>query len=296
MNHLLPVRTFPKILLILLSLVVIGLAVWAAAGLLFPPPVLEVTFIDVGQGANVGDAILLRSSEGKVVLIDGGYPNTGALAYLQSQNVTHIDTVILSHAHDDHSGGLVDVFKNIKVDQFIYNGQELDTPVFTNLMSAVKAAGVPIRVVKKGDTIAFGKLTFKVIHPRKINKDTVNNNSIVMRLEDGSVSFLFTGDLMKLQEQLLVDTLQPIQVDILKIPHHGANTSSSAAFIEKVHPALAIYSSGIGNMHHLPQPETFETLKTYGDPPVYGTDVNGTIIVRTDGRTYTVEMERGDPR
>jgi competence protein ComEC len=269
-----------------------------AVGLLAPLE-LEVTYINVGDmGPDhpgvVGDSILLRSSEGRQVLIDGGFPNGSALAYLQAHNVDHLDLVVLTHAHDDHTGGLIEILKNIPVDLLVYNGQPLDSPIFAELEAAIGSQNVTTRVVKAGDTLPFGSLKFQVLSPRKINPDSINNNSVVLRLVNGKVSFLFTGDTQHLEEARLVASGVPLQADIFKIPHHGADSSSSMAFLVEVAPTIAIYSVGTGNMYDFPHAVTLENLDALGTQ-VFGTDVNGTVTVITDGKTYSVNPERGGP-
>jgi competence protein ComEC len=268
-----------------------------SAGIL-PSPQLEVTYIDVGylgpdQPGVIGDSILLKSSEGKVALIDGGYPNGLALAYLKAHNITHIDLMILTHPHDDHDGGLIDVLKTIPVDLLVTNGQTLnDSSIYVDFEKAVEDSGIQTRIVKSREKIAFGSLSFQVLSPRKIDPDTVNGNSIVMRLADGKVSFLFTGDTQLLEETRLVNSGAPLQSTILKIAHHGADTSSSPDFLMAVAPSVAIYSAGTGNMYEFPHAITLKNLHDLG-VPVYGTDLNGTIAVHTDGKTFEVIPERG---
>lgn len=277
-----------RILLVLPVLLIVGLAF-----ILFRPPVpqVEVNYIDVGQA----DSILLRSSEGKVALIDGGDKNFGALEYLQANNVTHIDLMVLTHRHDDHSGGLPEILSAIPVDRVVTNGQELLEPVLSEWQTAFEESGAEASVVKAGDKIPFGSLTFQVLSPRKINPTSVNNNSVVLRLEVGQVSFLFTGDMQKLEEERLLKTGENLHVNILKVAHHAGDTSSSVPFIEKVLPDVAIYFSRTGNWFGFPHQGPLDTFKAF-NIPVYGTDVNGTITVKTDGKTYTITTERGGPR
>lgn len=267
---------------------------------LVPPPQVEVTYIDVGDmGPNekgvIGESILLRSSEGKTVLIDGGYPNQKAVSYLKSHNINDLDLVVLTHAHDDHTGGLIDVIRTIPVGRMVSNGQPLDTPIYHQLEEAVRGAGLEIDVVKSGDKIPFGSLVFDVLSPAVINPDSVNINSIVMRLEVGKVAFLFTGDTEHLEEQRLLDSGQAQPVNILKIAHHASSTSSLPGFITAISPGVAIYSAGAGNEDGFPHAVTLETLRSAG-ATIYSTDMNGTIVVQTDGKSYQVLPERGGAR
>jgi competence protein ComEC len=283
------------VLLIAVVLVISGIVAYR----LLPPPSVQVDYIDVGHVGEtgvVGDSILLTSSEGKVVLIDGGYNGAGALEHLQKRGITHIDMIVLSHPHDDHAAGLIDILKNIPVDRMVTNGQTLDdSDLYKQLQKTVKETKVRTQIVRAGATLPFGRLSFKVLAPASINKAIGhNNNSIVLRLDVGKVSFLFVGDAMKMEEQWMLDAKAPLHVNILKVGHHGDDTASSPVFLETVKPEVAIYSAGKGNMHLLPKPETIANLLQVG-AEIYGTDINGTITVLTDGKTYTIKTERGGP-
>jgi competence protein ComEC len=291
-------RIPPRLRLILLIAIILLLS-GAVAYRLLPPPSIQVDYIDVGhigEEGVVGDSILLTSSEGKVVLIDGGYSGAGALEHLQKRGITHIDMIVLSHPHDDHASGLIDVLNAIPVDRMVANGQTLDdSALYKQLQQVIKTTRVKYQIVRAGDTLPFGRLSFKVLAPPSINKTIGhNNNSIVLRLEVGRVSFLFVGDAMKMEEQWMMDAGVPLHVNILKVGHHGDDTASSPAFLETVKPEVAIYSAGKGNMHLLPKQETLDNLLQVG-ADVYGTDMNGTITVFTDGKTYTIKTERGGP-
>jgi competence protein ComEC len=238
----------------------------------------------------VGDAILLRSSEGKTALIDAGYPNRLALEYLVANNVTHIDMVIISHPHDDHIGGLLDVLGTIPVDLIVSNGEQLHSPINNALEARIQSTGVKTRVVQGGDQIPFGSLVFDVLSPVVISPEDANLNSLVLRLPVGQVAFLFTGDTYRQEELRLVAAGKNVQADILKLAHHGAHTSNDPKFIARVAPSTAIYSVGTGNTYGFPHPSTLETLNAAG-VEVFGTDVYGTIVITTDGKTYQIFPE-----
>lgn len=286
-----------QILLSAVLLLLVGAGLWLA--LRPAPPSVTVDYINVGHIGDtepgvVGDSILIQSSEGKVALIDGGYPDTGVLPYLKSQNITHIDLLVVTHAHDDHTGGLAEVLRAIPVDRLVHNGQGLDSPIYAEFQRAIQESGVPVSVVKAGDKLPFGRLTFLVLSPRKVNPNSINNSSVVLRLVVGKIGFLFTGDMQQLEENRLLAINAQVQADILKLAHHGAATSSSAPFIERVKPSVAIYSAGKDNKYGFPEKSTLDTLHALG-VEVYGTDINGTIRVTTDGKTYVVHPERGGP-
>jgi len=258
------------------------------------PLSVEVNYINVTDHDGIGDSILIRSSEGKVALIDGGFPNSGACKYLESKNIDFIDLMVLSHPHDDHAGGLIEIMQKIPADKLVINGQAIQSPIYDSFEDEVKETGYHPIVAKAGDTLPFGSFKFQVLSPPRINPKVQNDNSLVLRLAVGKVIFLFTGDITKLQETWLIDNQAPLKSDILKIPHHGAADSALPAFILQVHPAIAIYSAGTGNSYNFPEQFTLNTLKSVG-AKIYGTNVNGTITVTTDGNTYTVKTNQGGP-
>jgi beta-lactamase superfamily II metal-dependent hydrolase len=182
----------------------------------------------------------------------------------------------------------------IPVDHVVTNGDPDITPDYLDFEAAIVESGAEHTVVKKDDSLPFGSLTFEVLSPRKINPTSTNNNSIVLRLEVGKVTFLFTGDIQELEEMRLVNSRAPLRADILKIPHHAADTSSRPVFLETVKPDVAIYMAETGNIHGFPHQVTLENLTIVG-AQIYGSDVNGTITVTTDGRNYGVQTERGEP-
>jgi beta-lactamase superfamily II metal-dependent hydrolase len=244
---------------------------------------LQVHYIDVGQG----DAILIITPDGQTMLIDGGETNTGIVQYLQSKGIQHLNLVVATHPHSDHIGGLVQVLNAIPVDKVITNGQPHTTSVYENFLDAIASAKAEYIEVKRGDTITLSSLVFNVLNP-VITTGDINNNSIVLMLVYGKVILLFMGDAQTDAEvSMLASGLIP-KVDILKVGHHGSRTASSPAFLAVAKPTIAIYSAGIGNDYGNPHPETIAALQAIG-ATIYGTDVNGTIIVTSDGSGYSIE-------
>lgn len=247
---------------------------------------LRVHYIDVGQG----DAILIEAPDGQKMLIDGGDTNTGIVQYLQSKGIQHINLVVATHPHSDHIGGLVQVLKAIPVDKVITNGQSHTTTVYENFLDAIATAKAEYAEVKRGDTITLGSMVFNVLNP-VITIGDINNNSIVLKLVYGKVTFLFMGDAQTDAEASMIASGLIPKVDILKVGHHGSRTASSPAFLAVAKPAVAIYSAGIGNDYGHPHPETIVALQAIG-ATIYGTDVNGTIIVTSDGSGYSIETAK----
>jgi competence protein ComEC len=252
-----------------------------------PLPQLHIHFIDVGQG----DSILLDLGETEV-LIDGGDRSPGVTAYLQDYVDGTLEVMIATHPHADHIGGLIAVLDSFQVNQVWYNGDSADSKTYTEFMAAVQAEGADTHIGKRGDRINVGQLTFVLLNPTTLS-GTTNTNSIVMSLSYGSVDFLFTGDAEKEAEgaMLVASDMSVPDVEILKVGHHGSRTASSPDFLAATKPEVAIYMAGEGNTYGHPHQETLTALSQIG-ATIYGTDVNGTITVTTNGETYSVSTEK----
>ena len=253
---------------------------------------LTVHFIDVGQG----DCILIDLGQTEV-LIDGGERNTGAADYIRPYIDGPLDAIVATHSHADHIGGLIDVLGAYKVTDVFVNGENATTATFKSFISAVAVDGAVVHQVEIGNIIHVGNLTFTVFNPgHTLVPDDPNNNSIVLNLKYGSVDFLFTGDAENSTETkiMLQSEVQPPDVDILKVGHHGSRTASSEAFLEMINPEVAVYSAGVNNPYGHPHRQTIIALNNAG-AKVYGTDVHGTVVITTDGTGYTVKTEKQAP-
>ena len=247
----------------------------------------RVHFIDVGQG----DAILIQAPDGEVGLIDGGVAGSGVVQYLQNSGITHLDLVIATHPHEDHIGGLVEVLNAFPVDRVITNGIKHTILTYEHFLDAIISSKAEYVEVKRGDTISLGDLNFSVLSPVDNTDEDLNDGSLVLRLVYGKISFLFTGDTQPKAEESMLSAGLDVSATILKVSHHGSRTGSPVEFVIAVHPQVAIYSAGLGNDYGHPHPETLDTLKSVGSK-IYGTDVNGTIIVTTDGNGYSIESTK----
>jgi competence protein ComEC len=279
-----------RFILVLMTICALSLAVvaWNTIGQTSQTQI-EVVFIDI----NHGDSILLRSSKGENVLIDAGYPKAGTLDYLKAHNITHLNTMVATHAHEDHIGGLPEVMRAIPVDKLIINGNDIHSSYYADFKNTAAELHIRQIIVRTGDRIPFGDLTFKVLSPAKIRPTYVNINSIVMQLKVGKITFLFTGDTEKPEEARLINSGVPLHADILKVAHHAGATSSDPAFLAKVDPAVAIYSAS-NNFPGYPNQSTINDILQSG-ATVYGTNFNGTITLDTDGKTYSIKTEHGEP-
>ena len=254
---------------------------------------LTVKVLDIGQG----DAILIRVA-GQTVLVDTGDIGTRdkMVAYIKKEGITNIDKVIITHPHADHLGGMPGILENFKVGQIYDSGQTATTALYKQYLSLIKKKNVPFTVVTAGTEIVIADdIKLKFFAPAKpfITESPLNNNSIVAKLSYNQFSMLLTGDAEKEEEARILQTYgNELKSKVLKAGHHGSNTSSSPAFLKAVGPEAAIISVGVNNDYHHPHPST---LKKYVEAKlkVYRTDIDGTVTITSDGKTYKVIKEHG---
>jgi competence protein ComEC len=251
---------------------------------------LKVYFIDVGQG----DAILIDLKDTEV-LIDGGDRSPGVVQYLKNYVDGPLEIMVATHPHADHIGGLIDVLAAFEVQQIWHNGETATSKTYSDFMSAVNIENAKVDIATRGNVIESDGLSFKVLNPANL-KGTVNNNSIVLYLAYGDVDFLFEGDAENEAEgAMLVKSDMPVpDVKILKVGHHGSRTASSSDFLAVTTPEVAIYMAGEGNTYGHPHQETIQALSAIG-AKIYGTDVHGSIIVTTDGKAYSLQLQKQSP-
>ena len=261
---------------------------------------LEVKVLDVGQG----DAILIRTAD-EVIFIDTGdvdeHPKLEAA--LKRENIKTVDKLIITHPHADHLGGASVIFKNCEVKAVYDNGEPTTTKLYRDYLKTIKAKGIPYKALVDGDVLDFGGgVSFRVLGPtaqmvkeggKKNGKPNLNINSIVGRLEYGDFTMLFTGDAEKETEKAVLSHHSAAEIKslVLKAPHHGSKTSSTAAFLKAAAPEAVAISCGAGNEYGHPHKEVLERYKKF-NIKVYRTDQGGTIAVISDGKTYNVKEEK----
>ena len=275
------------------ALVVAAAAVWW--GVLTPDAGrLRVTVLDVGQG----DAILIETPAGHRVLVDGGPSGarlSQALGRVLPASERRIDLIVLTHAQDDHVTGFIQLLQRYDVGAALTGPTEGSTGAYQAWLQELELGHVPVMVVTAGQVIDFGGgVTAEVLGPPPGSltgtRDDVNNNSVVLRVLHGSVSFLLTGDLAAEGEMALLDSGAPLRSTVLKVGHHGSDGSTTSAFVEAVAPGIAVISTGDENTFGHPSPST--RLRLSGIP-LLRTDLNGDVRFETNGSALWVSAGGG---
>lgn len=257
---------------------------------------LVVSFLDIGQG----DSALVQTPGGKNVLIDTGPPGgkDELFAALSQRGVNRLDLLVTSHPHLDHFGNTVEVLRRIPTTAIVDSGFVTGSRTQERLLEEVKRQRVPfVNVARQqlagtsvslGDGVSLRYLAPKLPQLLGTNSDP-NNNSIVLKITLGRVSFLFTGDMEEDErDRLLASTsAQDLQATVLKVAHHGSRNGTDAAFLSRVRPEAAVISCGATNTYGHPHPAVLGALQS-ANVRVFRTDQQGTITVETNGRTWTL--------
>ena len=249
---------------------------------------LMVAFLDVGQG----DAILIETSTGRQILIDGG-PNKKVLQELSKIMPFYdrsIDVVIVTHPDGDHIGGLPEVLKRYNVDLVIESGVESDTAVSKAFENLIEEKNIKKVLARRGMRLVLGNNAYMlVLFPiGDVAGWDTNDASIVAKLVYGKTSYLFTGDSpQKIENYLVFVEKENLDVDVLKAGHHGSKTSSSESFVGYASPEYAIISAGKNNRYGHPHKEVLDILGKFG-AKILRTDESGTIKIKSDGENIAV--------
>lgn len=273
----------------------------------FPPAVepgrFELSVIDVGQG----DSLLTVFPSGKLMLIDaGGLAAFGRTRrpgidigedvvspYLWTRSIQRLDVVAMTHAHEDHMGGMVAVMKNFRPRE-IWIGAAGESPEWQSVRKAARDLGILIRPMRQGPPFAFGGASVQVLAPVpgwQATEKPQNNDSLVMRVQYGGTGFLLTGDMEKKIEEQLYDQGLLRASEVLKVGHHGSRTSTTPDLLNTVRPAFGLISVGFDNTYGHPSPLTVAALREM-HATVYRTDEQGLIRVVSDGRRLRINSEK----
>lgn len=248
---------------------------------------LQIYFMDVGQA----DCILVRN-QNKNMLIDAGNNEDGQklVDYFKKIGIEEFEYVIGTHPHEDHIGGLDNIINSFNIKNILLPEAYTTTKTFSDVLTAIENKNLEITVPNIGDTINFGGTNIEVMYVGN-NESDLNDNSIVLKITYGKYSYLLTGDTTNNCEKLMLD--KNIQSDVLKVAHHGSNTSSTNDFLKKVNPKYAIISVGKDNSYGHPSDSTINRIKKYTNN-IYQTKDYGTIVTISDGENITIQYLRTD--
>lgn len=241
-------------------------------------------FIDVGQG----DCILIQVNN-KNLLIDSGTSDSArkTIRYLKNNNIKKLDYVIATHPHDDHIGGMAGIIKTFEVGEFYSPKITATTQCFEDMVRALKNKGLKIKIAKPNITLDLGpNTTCIMLSPTKTSYKDTNNYSCAIKVSYKASTYLFTGDMQKLSEEEVLAKGYDLSADVLKVAHHGSNSSTSQEFLNRISPKIAVISCGFYNSYGHPTKETLDKLKKL-NCIIYRTDLNKNIILISNGITIS---------
>jgi len=254
-------------------------------------PVIEVHFIDVGQA----DCILVKLPKGENILVDGGNDADAdtVLAYLAAEKVTSLDYVVATHPHDDHLGGLAEVIEALPVGVVILPRQASESDAYVHLLATIQAERLHLEYADRvWKLVQDGAVAVDVLGPTKATYSDPNDCSVVLRVSNGSMDFLLTGDAGVEAENDVLSTGFPVDAEVLKVGYHGNGASTTAQFLAEVDPDYAVISVGEGNAYGLPAARTLAALSAAG-VTVYRTDLDGTIVATATENSVWFDTEKG---
>lgn len=245
---------------------------------------LEVYFLDVGEG----DCAVL-SCEGRSMIIDGGDAGSSGYVYsfLKEHDISRLEYMVCTHPDSDHVGGLPAALNFAETERVFCTVKDHDTDTFRSFRKYADEHGLIIEVPSAGDRIHLGRAKVEFLGPYYLS----GNSSLVLKVTFGRTSFLFTGDTELVDEKELTAYGEKLDCTLLKVGHHGSDTSSSVSFLDAVRPEYAVISVGGDNPYGHPSEIVLDRLKNAG-VKVFRTDMQGMIECVSDGETLTFSVER----
>ncbi len=272
---------------IILSMIVIILLTGIAPVKAAASGRLKVHFIDVGDA----DCILIQQGD-KSMLIDAGNNSDEAAIkkYLLSLGIKRLDIIIGTHADEDHIGSLDAIINDIEVEKIYMPDSNTTTKYIEDVMLAVRKKGLQITPPVSGETFKLGDAVCTILAPVFSGYEKLNNYSVVLKLQYGNTSFLFTGDAEGVSESEMIKRGFDLSANVLKLGHHGSIRSTTNEFLQRVNPQYAVISVGKNNKYRHPHKSILKKLKAKSIK-VYRTDKNGTVVAESDGENITFDKE-----
>lgn len=248
---------------------------------------ITVKFIDVKQA----DSCLIVTSNNDAVLIDTGDSSDASevLEVLNQFDIEDIDLMVLTHPHKDHIGGAKTILETYTVKEVLMSSFVTDTKVFNNILDLLDEQDIKVTQAELGKEYNIDNVEFQVVGVDSVSKDN-NNSSVVLKMTYGTVDILFTGDAETPAEQVILNNGFDLNCEVLKVGHHGSDTSTSEEFLNTVNPKMAIISCGKDNKYGHPAEITFEKLKSKS-VQYYRTDEVGTVTLEIDGENIVTSFE-----
>lgn len=241
--------------------------------------VLQVHFIDVGQG----DSILIKQYD-EAMLIDAGERSMGSevVKYCEKEGISELKYVVGTHMHEDHIGGMSEVISNIQVDNIVLTETDYTTDVSDKMLNIIREKSINEIYPQTGDTFMLGDADILVAAPNRHDYRDENNKSIILKVTYGDISYLFCGDAEIESEYDMAENGLNISANVIKVGHHGSESSTSQMLLKTVKPQYAVISVGRDNSYGHPSSKIISRLEEYGIKYLR-TDTQGTIVSITDG-------------
>lgn len=237
---------------------------------------LEIHFLDVGQALSV----LITDGNGNDMLYDAGNEGDGdfIVNYLKTEGIDDLEYLINSHPHEDHLGGMDKVLLEYDVETVIMSNKEYNSKAYRDVISSITDKNIAVSDPIVGERYELGEAVIEILGPLGTSYDETNDYSVIAKVTIGNQSVLLVGDAEALSEHELVQSGSNLKANILQVGHHGSASSSTAQFLHKVKPDIAVISSGKGNKYGHPDNIVINRLEKMNGK-VYRNDMQGTVVV-----------------